>query len=383
MLGQVTSLRTVVCPPGAARPLRRGGENEPILERESVSTRTPGKLDHDQNYYPLTVAAVVEETADTRSFVLDVPVDAVDRFAYEAGQFCTFRAAIGGQEVVRCYSMSSTPQGGDTSLTVTVKRVPDGVMSNWMIDTLRAGDTIEAMRPSGLFVLQEREATAPIVAFGGGSGITPIFSIIEAALATTTRPITLVYANRDADSVIFDARLRALAHAHPDRLSVHWHLDTEAGYLTPDDCVALVGEQPEADFYVCGPGPYMDVVESALARIGVAPSHLFIERFVVPGEHVLEERSGTESVTIRLNGRKTTVDYRMGDTILDTARRGGLKPPFSCESGSCATCMAHLDEGSATMRVNNALRPDEVDDNWVLTCQAVPQSRTLFVDYDA
>ncbi|MFN8025383.1 MAG: ferredoxin--NADP reductase [Acidimicrobiia bacterium] len=340
-------------------------------------------MDHDQNYYPLAVAAVVEETADTRSFVLGLPAEPAGAFAYEAGQFCTFRATIGGQEVVRCYSMSSTPQGGDTSLTVTVKRVPEGVMSNWMIDTLEAGATIEAMRPAGLFVLQEREPTAPIVAFGGGSGITPIFSIIEAALATTARPITLVYANRDADSVIFGARLRELVDAHPDRLTVHWHLDSESGFLTADDCVALVGDQPGADYYVCGPGPYMDVVESALAKIGVSPAHLHIERFVVPGEHVLEERSGTESVTIRLNGRKTTVDYRVGDTILDTARRGGLKPPFSCESGSCATCMAHLDEGSATMRVNNALRPDEVDDNWVLTCQAVPQSRTLTVDYDA
>ena len=344
-------------------------------------------MDHDQNYYALRVAAVVEETSDTRSFVLEVPAESAAEFAYEAGQFCTFRATIpgpiDGHEVVRCYSMSSTPHPGDTTLTVTVKRVPDGVMSNWMIDTLQAGDTIEAMRPSGLFVLQDRDPDVPMVAFGGGSGITPIFSIIEAAVAGTERPITLVYANRDADSVIFAARLRTLADAHPDRLTVHFHLDSEAGYLDADACAALVGAAHDADFYVCGPGPYMDVVESALAKVGVSPAHLFIERFVVPGEHVLEERSGTESVTIRLNGRKTTVGYRMGDSILDTARRGGLKPPFSCESGSCATCMAHLDEGSATMRVNNALRPDEVDDGWVLTCQAVPQSRTLTVDYDA
>jgi ferredoxin-NADP reductase len=341
-------------------------------------------LDHDQNYYPLRVAAVVEETADSRSFVLEIPGDLAATFAYEAGQFCTFRATIDGdggpREVVRCYSMSSTPGAGDTTLTTTVKRVADGLMSNWMIDSLRPGDTIDTMRPTGLFVLQPR--ATPIVAFGGGSGITPIVALVEAALAGTDRPVTLVYANRDAASVIFEARLRALEAAAGGRLTVHWHLDTEAGYLTADDCVALVGDDRDADYYVCGPGPYMDVVESALAKVGVSPARLFIERFVVPGEHVLEERSGTESVTIRLNGRKTTVDYRVGDTILDTARRGGLKPPFSCESGSCATCMAHLDEGGATMRVNNALRPDEVDDGWVLTCQAIPQSRHLTVNYD-
>jgi ferredoxin-NADP reductase len=353
-------------------------------------------LDHDQNYYALRVAAVVEETADTRSFVLEVPTELGAAFAYEAGQFCTFRATLAAdedrREVVRCYSMSSSPHADGpltTALTTTVKRVPDGVMSNWMIDTLQPGDSIEAMRPSGLFVLQLRTGPtpAPIVAFGGGSGITPIMSIVECALATTERPITLVYANRDADSVIFAARLRALAAESGGRLTVHFHLDSESGFLTPDDCARLVGDAaPDAttaDFYVCGPGPYMDVVESAIATLGISPAQLFIERFVVPGEHVLEERSGTESITIRLNGRKTVVDYRMGDTILDTARRGGLKPPFSCESGSCATCMAHLDEGHATMRVNNALRPDEVDDGWVLTCQAVPQSRHLTVDYDA
>ena len=113
-------------------------------------------MDHDQNYYSLRVAAVVEETADTRSFVLEVPAELGPVFGYEAGQFCTFRAAIDGHEVVRCYSMSSTPHPGDTRLTVTVKRVPEGVMSNWMIDTLQADDTIETMRPSGLFVLQDR-----------------------------------------------------------------------------------------------------------------------------------------------------------------------------------------------------------------------------------
>jgi ferredoxin len=127
----------------------------------------------------------------------------------------------------------------------------------------------------------------------------------------------------------------------------------------------------------------MDTVEAGLSMVGVSPAQLFIERFIVPGKLAVEEASHTESLKIRLGRRLHAVEYHAGDTILDTARRAGLSPPFSCESGSCATCMAHLDEGSATMRVNNALTMDEVDTGWVLTCQAIPNSRTVVVNYDA
>lgn len=334
----------------------------------------------DHEYHPLRVAAVVDETPDSRSFVLEVPDDLAGTFAYAAGQFCTFRATVGGVEAVRCYSMSSSPDVGDP-LTTTVKRVPEGMMSNWMIDTLAVGDTIDVMRPAGLFVLHE--STVPIVAFAGGSGITPVISIVKTALATTVREIVLVYANRDADSVIFAAELDRLEAEAGGRLTVHRHLDAEAGFLDADACVALVGARRDAHFYVCGPGPYMDVVEAALERIGVTPAQLFIERFVTPGEvPALTESSHTETLTVKLGGRKHTIDYTLGDTILDATRRASLKAPFSCESGSCATCMAHLDVGSATMRVNNALTPDEVDTGWVLTCQAIPTSREVFVNYD-
>src|SRR5215470_994143 len=154
----------------------------------------------EYGYHPLTVAGVIDETADTRSFVLDIPPALEAPFAYAAGQYCTFLATIGGAPIVRCYSMSSSPETGDP-FTVTVKRVPGGKMSNWMNDALAPGDTIDVMPPAGLFVL--RPAGTPIVAFAGGSGITPILSIMKTALATTAREIVLVYANRDRDSVIF------------------------------------------------------------------------------------------------------------------------------------------------------------------------------------
>jgi ferredoxin-NADP reductase len=337
-------------------------------------------MSSDHEYHSLAVVDVVDETADARSFVLEIPPPLEETFRYTAGQFCTFRARIGGESVVRCYSMSSSPDAGDR-FTVTVKRVPGGRMSNWMNDELAAGDAIEVMRPAGRFVL--RAAEVPIVAFAGGSGITPVLSIVKTALATTTREIALVYANRGAGSVIFAEELERLRAASGGRLAVHHHLDSERGFLDAAGCAALVGDRTDADFYVCGPGPYMDAVEAGLAGRGIARGQVFIERFELPGDApALAESSHTESIVIRLDRRKHTIRYESGDTILDAARRAGLGPPFSCTMGSCATCMAHLDEGRVAMRVNNALSADEVEAGWVLTCQAIPMSREVVVDYD-
>ncbi len=337
-------------------------------------------LDHE--YHPLRIVDVVDETGDTRSFVLEIPSELAEAFTYVAGQFCTFRATIDGESVVRCYSMSSSPDTDDR-FTTTVKRVPDGLMSNWMIDTLGPGDSVDVMRPAGLFVL--RETDVPIVAFAGGSGITPVLSIIKSALATTQRQIALVYANRSADAVIFASELDELVAASDGRFSVHHHLDAEQGFLDAAACAALVREQVDADFYICGPGPYMEIVEAGLALLQIAPAQLFIERFVVPGDVVelVDDVDAAESLVIRLGGGEHRLDYQAGDTLLEAARRGGLSPPYSCEAGSCATCMAHLEAGSAAMRVNNALSADEVAGGWVLTCQSIPTSPEVVVDYDA
>jgi ferredoxin-NADP reductase len=338
---------------------------------------------HEHEYHRLTVVDVVDETADTRSFTLEIPRELEETFAYAAGQFCTFRATIDDEPIVRCYSMSSSPDTDDP-FTTTVKRVPEGRMSNWMNEALAPGDTIEVLRPTGLFVLHDRDA--PIVAFAGGSGITPVISIVKSALATTDRTILLVYANRNDDAVIFADDLERLRATSNGRLSVHHHLDSERGFLDPAQCAAFVGDDVHADFYVCGPAPYMDTVVAGLSTLAVTPDRVFIERFILPEPTPApagSDASVTESVVIKLEQQETTVRYEAGDTVLDTARRAGLRPPFSCEQGNCATCMAHLDEGAVTMRVNNALSPDEVDEGWVLTCQGLPTSPTVIVDYDA
>jgi ferredoxin-NADP reductase len=337
-------------------------------------------MTREHDYHPLTVADVIDETADTRSFVIEVPPALAGRFAYAAGQFCTFRATIDGESVVRCYSMSSSPDVGDP-FTVTVKRVPGGKMSNWMNDTLAPGDTIDTMPPAGLFVL--RATDTPIVAFAGGSGITPVLSIIKTALVATSREIALVYANRGPASVIFADALERLRVGSAGRLSVHHHLDSENGFLDAAACAALVGDRTQADFYVCGPAPYMDVVAAGLEQRSVDAGRIFIERFELPADAPTAGAvSETESILIRLDGRRHSVAYERGDTILEAARRVGLKPPFNCQAGNCGTCMAFLGEGKARMRVNNVLNGEEVEQGWILTCQAIPMSREVVVDYD-
>ena len=336
----------------------------------------------DHGFHPLRIARVVRETADASSFVLDVPPELADAFAYEAGQFCTFRVRVDGRPVMRCYSMSSAP-AVDPELQVTVKRVPGGVVSNWMNDTLAAGDEIDVSVPAGVFTLTTGDGD--VVAFAGGSGITPVLSLIKTALATTSRRVRLLYANRDRDSVIFAGVLDELAARYGDRIEVVHRLDVEDGFVDVDAVRAFVAEPGEADFYVCGPTPFMEVVETGLLTREVSPDRLHIEKFTPatadPPSPVVPATDGVQ-VTITLEGRTETATHRPGTTVLQTARQLGMSPPYSCESGNCATCMARLVDGEVSMFVNNALTDDELAEGWILTCQSVPTSPAVNVVYE-
>ncbi|WP_036510064.1 ferredoxin--NADP reductase [Nocardia aobensis] len=332
-------------------------------------------------FRPATVTRIMKECADARTFVL-APHDGP--LTYRAGQFCTFRVRVDGIELYRSYSMSSAPET-DAELMTTVKRVPGGKVSNWLLDTVSEGDEIDMGRPTGRFCLRDTEV--PLLGFSGGSGITPVLSLTKSALATTARQVRLLCADRDAESVIFGTTLLELAERYRGRLQVVRHLDSAAGLLDPAAVREFVGADGHADSYVCGPEKFMEMVEGALPGPGV----VFSERFgaPVPELAALEKatpatESGTPggTVTIFLNRRKATVARHAGETLLESARRAGLTPPFSCESGNCATCMARLSEGSATMRVNDALADDEVEDGYVLTCQAVPDSESVTVHYE-
>lgn len=352
-------------------------------------------VDHDavrreHGYHPLRVKRIVDETPDTRSFVLQVPDGDRDLFSYQAGQFCTFRVRIGDEELLRSYSMSSAPETDD-DLTVTVKRVDGGQVSNWFNDNVDQGDVLEATKPAGVFCL--RHSDRPVIGFTGGSGVTPVMAITKTALTTSTRPVRLLCANRDAGSVIFRDDLEQLRTEHGDRLKVRHHLDVDGGFLEAEAITTFVADDLDADFYICGPGPFMDLVEHTLLELGVDTDQIFIERFEIAPELAADppptdDAAPTDTVTpaevtIILKGKKNTVAYHPGDTLLQTARRGGLQAPSSCEAGDCATCMALLHEGSVTMRTNNALTPEEVEEGWVLTCQSLPEGPMLTVEYES
>ncbi|MFG2969551.1 MULTISPECIES: 2Fe-2S iron-sulfur cluster-binding protein [unclassified Streptomyces] len=323
-----------------------------------------------------TVVKIVQETADARTFVLD-PHDGP--FTYLAGQFCVFRVRVDGRDLLRSYSMSSAPES-DTELTTTVKRVPGGRVSNWLLDRVGEGDELELTEPRGKFCL--RPAGTPLLGFSGGSGVTPILSLAKSTLAGTGRSVRLLCADRDRDAAIFRSVLEELSARYPGRLTVVRHLDAERGFLDPDGIREFVGEDADADAYVCGPEPFMELVEAALP----GPGRVFSERFgggtAVPAVNGTKAPEDTGTVTVLLGGARVSVPKHPNETLLQSARRAGLTPPFSCEAGNCATCMARVTEGSVTMRVNDVLTEEEVAEGYVLTCQGVPDEGSVTVHYE-
>ena len=337
--------------------------------------------------FALRVASVIDETHDTRSFVLEVPPALAARFRYRAGQFLSFKVPRAGKVLTRSYSLSSCPDT-EREHKITVKRVDAGRVSNWMIDFVKPGDELRVTPPAGLFVLNEKRRR--VVFFAGGSGITPVISLIKSALATTDRALALVYANRDARSIIFEREIEALRAAHPERLRVTHSLDDRDGLFDVGRVKHLVVDALEADFYLCGPGAFMDGVERALAALHVPSEQVHIERFVSPADpdEAVREAAGAipdegvpDEITVVLDGREHRVPYRAGERVLEAARRAGLDPPFSCEEGYCSCCMAKLVRGRVKMAANDCLTPDLLAEGWVLTCQSQCVSQHVRIEY--
>jgi 3-ketosteroid 9alpha-monooxygenase subunit B len=327
------------------------------------------------------VTRIVKETADSRTYVL-APEE--QPFGYRAGQFCTFKVTVDGEDLYRSYSMSSAPET-DAELMTTVKRVAGGKVSNWLVDNVVEGDELTMTRAAGTFVLGS--SSTPLLAFAGGSGVTPILSLTKSALASTDRSVRILCADRDRSSAIFDAVLDDLIERYPGRLSIERNLDDEHGLLDGAGVAKFVGADTGADCYVCGPEGFMAVVKAALPDTAT----VLIEDFdaappvKAPAPEVSEAAGDVDAggtVTIKLDRKKASVPRVPGETLLESARRAGLSPPFSCEAGNCGTCMAKLIEGAATMRTNDVLEEDEIEDGYILTCQAVPDTPSITVLYE-
>jgi ring-1,2-phenylacetyl-CoA epoxidase subunit PaaE len=354
------------------------------------------------HFHPLKVAEIVSETADAYSIRFEIPTALRDAFLFKAGQHLTLRATINGEEVRRNYSLCTAPAEGDWM--VTVKRIGGGLFSNWVGDSLKAGDTLDVMVPHGSFTTEfEPSRRRHLVGIAGGSGIAPVVSLIRTMLGDEPHSrFTLLYGNRDSSSVIFLEALAALKDKYLDRLELYHFLDQEQqdielfnGMLNRDRLEqavgALVPDAAEVDgWFICGPGPMMDAAEGVLLDRNIAKDRIHIERFTAdrPAGAVVKEMAQLQTqaegvtVAVTLDGRTRRVPFTAGN-ILDSARDAGLPAPFACKAGVCATCRAKVTKGKVEMAVHYGLTDEEVADGYVLTCQSVPLGDGVAVDYDA
>ena len=355
-----------------------------------------------EHFHRLRVAEIVPETDDANSIRFEVPDDLKGAFAFKAGQHLTLRADIGGEEVRRNYSLCVSPDEGQ--LKVTVKRIAGGVFSNWIAEALKAGDELDVMPPHGSFTYPfETGAKRRYVAFAGGSGITPVMALIRTALAAEPASrFTLLYGNRDSNSVIFLDALADMKDRYMGRFELYHFLSDEEGevglfngMLNQETCdaavAALVGDPGDVDaWFICGPGPMMDAAEASLKGNEVAHERIHLERFTAgrPSAALAAAMAQAQAeaagltMSVTLDGRTRRIEFD-GHNILDSARDAGLPAPFACKAGVCATCRARVTSGKVEMAVHYGLSDDEVAAGYVLTCQSVPVGEGVAIDYDA
>jgi ring-1,2-phenylacetyl-CoA epoxidase subunit PaaE len=355
------------------------------------------------DFHKLRVAEVKRETPDAVSVRFDLPTELRQTFQFRAGQHLTFRRKIGGEELRRNYSVCVAPSEG--MLKIGVKKIAGGVFSGWVNDELKAGDILDVMAPHGSFCWNfEPGARREYVAFAGGSGITPVLSLMKTALATEPKSrFTLLYGNRNSLGVMFLEEIAGLKDRYLDRLQVYHFLEEEEEEIdlfngrldrlkTEQVLSSLVNSNHADAFFICGPGPMMDAIEGALIAKGVDKARILIERFTtgplsaaqVAAARALEEKAAGLKMSVTLNGRRMQVAFDPEKhSILDNVRAAGLPAPFACKGGVCATCRAKVIAGEVSMKQNFALSQEELAEGYVLTCQATPVSEGVVLTYDA
>ena len=338
----------------------------------------------------LTIAEVIEETADAKSIVFDIPAGCEDDFRYTPGQFLTLRVPSERTgSVARCYSLSSSPTE-DARLKVTVKRTIDGYGSNWLCDNAEAGMSMHVLAPSGIFT--PKNLDQDFILLAAGSGVTPVMSILKSALAQGTGHIVMVYANRDEKSVIFKDELQRLQRENPDRLTVlHW-LESVSGIPTAEMIGNLL--QPVATkrhSYICGPAPFMETVKDGLRRSGADMHLIHTEVFssiegdpfaeIVIDESAGDDGEGPATAIVELDDEVHEVSWPRQTPLLDVLLSKGIKAPFSCRKGECSACACILKSGEVDMIHNGILDPEEVEEGYVLSCQLLPKTDRVEVSY--
>jgi len=350
-------------------------------------------------YYDLKVKDIVHETRETVALILEHPPGG--KIEYKAGQFLTLLATIEGKEVRRAYSLCSSPFV-DTDLAVTVKRVENGLMSNWLPDHLKTGQTIKVMEPMGQFTTEyNRNSKRHLIMFAGGSGITPMMSIIKSILAQEPESISsLIYCNRDQESIIFKGQLDHLQTEYEGRLHVIHVLDNApmnwqgySGLLNPDMLKKLFERIPDwgmekTTYLMCGPEGMMKNVDSLLALQHIPKERIFKESFVAG---VLDKEKKADApapdgaltahiVTIRYDGQEYKVKVEPNRFILETALDQGIDLPYSCQSGLCTACRGKAISGKVKLDEEEGLSQSERDEGYVLTCVGHPLTDDVVIE---
>lgn len=354
-------------------------------------------------FHCLDVVDVRRETRDAVVVTLKPRDEEAALFDFTQGQYLTFRRKFDDDELRRSYSICAGR--GEGFLQVGIKRVDGGAFSTWANESLKAGEVLEAMPPMGNFHTPlNADAAKHYLGFAGGSGITPVLSIIKTVLAVEPKSsFTLVYANRQISTIMFREELEDLKNRHLGRLSVLHILEAEAqeidlftGRIDAAKCAALFRtwiDLPSVDTaFICGPEPMMLAIAAALRQHGLTDSQIKFELFAsgqpgrarkrVASTAAITSNSTTEA-TITLDGATRT--FRMpkeGTSLLDAALGASLDAPYACKAGVCSTCRAKVLEGEVEMVTNHALEDYEVRQGYVLTCQCFPLSDKVVVSYD-
>ncbi|MDE2006513.1 MAG: phenylacetate-CoA oxygenase/reductase subunit PaaK [Rhodospirillales bacterium] len=354
-------------------------------------------------FFPLTVTEIRKETREAVVVTLAPPEADRTAFDFIQGQYLTFRRVFDGEELRRCYSICAGRDEG--VLRVGIRRVAGGAFSIWANESLAVGDVLEALPPAGTFhTAIEPERAKHYLGFAGGSGITPVLSIVKTVLAREPRArFTLVYANRQVGSIMFREELEDLKNLHLGRLSVLHVLESEGQEIelfsgrvdaAKMDMLFRHWVDPTSvdTAFICGPEPMMLTIAGALRAHGIADARIRFELFAsaqpgrarprAAGISAAATSAGTEAV-VTLDGRTRSFRWDgAAQSLLDAALAADLDAPYSCKAGVCSTCRAKVLEGEVEMAVNHALEDYEVRAGYVLTCQCHPLSGRVVVTYD-
>ena len=353
-------------------------------------------------FHNLKVADIYKETSDTSVVTFHIPDNLKDTFKFRQGQYLTLKADIKGEDVRRSYSLCSSPSEGKWQ--VAVKQISGGKFSTYINQSVKAGDIIEVMAPSGNFGVEvEPEASKNYLFFAAGSGITPVLSMIKAHLAAEPNATCkLFYVNKTAKSINFKEELEQLRNTYFGRLEIYYFLTKERrdielfnGRFDDEKMQVLTKtfiDIPDTnEVFLCGPEQMVNYVSTYLVNAGLPKELVHYELFVTGlseedikrAERLAQQNVEGVEVTIVDGGKEflftMTKDF---DNILDAALNAGADLPFACKGGVCSTCKCEVKEGSIEMKINYALDEKEVSQNLVLSCQAVPITDKVVVDFD-